>query len=88
MKDFLVKVLGISMLLSIMHIAYLGIAAACIVAIVLNNYLDTKVNTFMQQKKELDALKEELHSTIRSLESEQGVLKLKVQNLANPGRKL
>jgi len=33
-------------------------------------------------------LRKELHSTIKSLESEQGVMKLKVQNLSNPGRKL
>lgn len=88
MKDFLIKVLGICVVLSVFHISYLALAAGCILAITLNSYLDTKLNTLEQQKKELETLRKELHSTIKSLESEQGVMKLKVQNLSNPGRKL
>jgi len=88
MKEFLMKVLGICLVLSVMSLWYLTIAGAAILAIVLNGYLEVREKSHKQQEEEIRRLSEELKSTIKALESEQGVLRLKVQNLANPGRKL
>lgn len=88
MKEFLVKVLGISILLSVLNVAYLAVAVCCIFAIVIDRYFETKVNTLETQKKEIEGLANQLKDSIKHLESEHGVLKLKLQNITNPGRKL
>lgn len=88
MKDFLVKVLGICLLLSIVNPWYLTIAGAAIAAIVLNSYLEVRERSYKQEEEKLKALQQDVRDAIKDLQSEQGVLKLKVQNLMNPGRKL
>ena len=88
MKEFLMKVLGICIVLSVFSLLYLTIAGAAMVAIVLNSYLEVRERSHKQQEEEIRRMAEELKSTIKALESEQGVLRLKVNNLANPGRKL
>lgn len=88
MKDFLTKVLGICLVLSVYNLWYLTIAGASIVAIVLDTYLQTKDQSYKRQEAEIKLLAEGLKKTIKDLESEQGVLRLKVQNLTNPGRKV
>lgn len=88
MKEFLMKVLGICIVLSVFSLWYLTIAGAAMVAIVLNSYLEVRERSHKQQEEEIRRMAEELKSTIKALESEQGVLRLKVNNLANPGRKL
>lgn len=87
MRQFLAIILAVSVGLSLLDVVYLSLSAACIVAIVVNAYFETKLNTLQMQKKELQDLANDLKNTIRQLESEQGVLKLKVQNLTSPGRK-
>ena len=87
MKDFLIKVLGICLLLSVANLWYLTIAGAAIVAIVLNSYLEVRERSYKQEEEKLHKLQAELKETLKELQSEQGVLKLKVQNLINPGRK-
>lgn len=88
MKDFLIKILGICLLLSIVNLWYLTIAGAAIVAIVLNSYLEVRERSYKQEEEKLKTLQEGVREAIKELQSEQGVLKLKVQNLMNPGRKL
>ena len=88
MREFLMKVLGICLILSIFSLWYLTIAGAAILAIVLNSYLEVREKSHKQQEEDIKRLSEELRATIKALESEQGVLRLKVNNLANPGRKL
>lgn len=88
MKDFLVKVLGICLILSIFNLWYLTIAGAAIVAIVLNSYLEVRERSYKQEEEKIKALQQDVRDAIKELQSEQGVLKLKVQNLMNPGRKL
>lgn len=88
MKEFLMKVLGICLILSILNMWYLTIAGAAILAIVLNSYLEVREQSHKKQEEDVRKLGEELKSVIKSLESEQGVLRLKLQNLANPGRKV
>lgn len=88
MKEFLMKVLGICLVLSVFSLWYLTIAGASILAIVLNSYLEVREKSHKQQEEEVRRMAEELKATIKALESEQGVLRLKVNNLANPGRKL
>lgn len=88
MNEFLIRVLGASVLLSVLNINYLSLSLACIVAIVVNRYFETKLNTLETQKKEIQDLAKELKSTIRALETEQSVLKIKLQNLINPGKRL
>ena len=88
MKEFLMKVLGICIVLSVFSLWYLTIAGAAMVAIVLNSYLEVRERSHKQQEEEIRRMAEELKSTIKAVESEQGVLRLKVNNLANPGRKL
>ena len=88
MREFLMKVLGICLVLSIVNLWYLALAGAAIAAIVLNSYLEVREQSYKRQAEEVERLAEDLKATIKSIESEQGVLRLKVQNLANPGRKL
>ena len=88
MREFLMKVLGICLVLSIVNLWYLALAGAAIAAIVLNSYLEVREQSYKRQAEEIERLAEDLKATIKSIESEQGVLRLKVQNLANPGRKL
>ena len=88
MREFLMKVLGICLVLSVLSLWYLTIAGAAILAIVLNSYLEVREKSHKQQEEDIKRLSEELRATIKALESEQGVLRLKVNNLANPGRKL
>ena len=88
MREFLMKVLGICIVLSVFSLWYLTIAGSAILAIVLNSYLEVREKSHKQQEEEIKRLSEELKATIKALESEQGVLRLKVNNLANPGRKL
>lgn len=88
MKDFLVKVLGICLVLSVFSLWYLTIAGAAIVAIVLNSYLEVRERSYKQEEEKLKELQQEVREIVKELQSEQGVLKLKVQNLMNPGRKL
>ena len=88
MKDFLTKVLGICLLMSIVNPWYLTIAGAALAAIVLNSYLEIRDQSYKRQEKEIEKLAEDVKQTIKSLESEQAVLKLKLHNIANPGRKL
>lgn len=88
MKDFLVKVLGICLILSIYNLWYLTIAGSAIVAIVLNSYLEIRERSYRQEEEKLHKLQAEIKEALKELQSEQGVLKLKVQNLMNPGRKL
>jgi hypothetical protein len=88
MKDFLTKVLGICLVLSVYNLWYLTIVGASIVAIVLNAYLEIREQSYKRQEAELKKLADEVKKAVKDVESEQGVLKLKVQNLANPGRKL
>lgn len=88
MREFLMKVLGICLILSIFSLWYLTVAGAAILAIVLNSYLEVREKSHKQQEEDVKRLSEELRATIKALESEQGVLRLKVNNLANPGRKL
>lgn len=88
MKDFLVKVLGICLLLSVINPWYLAIAGASIAAIVLNSYLEIRERSYKQEEEKLKVLQEDVREAIKELQSEQGVLKLKIQNLMNPGRKL
>jgi hypothetical protein len=88
MKDFLIKVLGICLVLSVYSLWYLTIAGAAIVAIVLNSYLEVRERSYKQEEEKLHKLQAEIKEALKELQSEQGVLKLKVQNLMNPGRKL
>jgi len=88
MKDFLVKVLGICLLLSVFNLWYLTIAGTAIVAIILNSYLEVRERSYKREEERLKELATQVKEAIKALESEQGVLKLKVQNLMNPGRKL
>jgi hypothetical protein len=88
MKDFLVKVLGICLILSIFNLWYLTIAGASIVAIVLNSFLEVRERSYKQEEEKIKALQQDVRDAIKELQSEQGVLKLKIQNLMNPGRKL
>lgn len=88
MKDFLTKVLGICLLLSVLNPWYLTIAGAAIAAIVLNSYLEVREHSYKKEEEKLKSLQEDVREAIKELQSEQGVLKLKVQNLMNPGRKL
>lgn len=88
MKEFLTKVLGICLILSVANIWYLTIAGAAIAAIVLNGYLEVREKSYKLQEREIKRLAEELKATIKTLESEQNVLRLKITNLSNPGRKL
>lgn len=88
MKDFLVKVLGICLLLSVFNLWYLTIAGISIVAIILNSYLEVRERSYKQEEEKLKELAAQVKEAVRAIESEQGVLKLKVQNLTNPGRKL
>ena len=88
MREFLMKVLGICLVLSIVNLWYLALAGAAIAAIVLNSYLEVREQSYKRQAEEIERLAEDLKATIKSIESEQGVLRLKIQNLANPGRKL
>lgn len=88
MKEFLIRVLGICLLLSIVNLWYLTIAGAAIVAIVLNSYLEVRERSYQQEEEKIKLLTAEVREAVKALESEQGVLKLKVQNLMNPGRKL
>lgn len=88
MKDFLTKVLGICLLLSVLNPWYLTIAGAAIAAIVLNSYLEVREHSYKKEEEKIKSLQEDVREAIKELQSEQGVLKLKVQNLMNPGRKL
>ena len=87
MRQFLAVVLAVSVGLSLIHIFYLALSLACIVAIVVNSYFETKLSTLENSKKEVMAFSEEVRNIVKKLEAEQGVLKLKVQNLSSPGRK-
>jgi len=88
MKHFLAVILVISVGLSLLNIFFLTLSLGCVIAIILDSYFKSKSDSFERQRRDVENLAEEVKSTIRALESEQGVLKLKVQNLTNPGRKL
>lgn len=88
MRALLATVLVASVGLGLLDVFFLTLGVACVIAIVLDSYFQSKSDSFERQRKDVESLAEEVKSTIRALESEQGVLKLKVQNLTNPGRKL